>query len=70
MLRDNLAGLIAPIGTARKHIDSLAIRKKHKLGDAPGQPTLRSSLISDPRAKFSSGSGLQHAAAENAALLE
>jgi hypothetical protein len=52
MLRDNLAGLIEPmLGSAGAH-NLGGHPKGDKLGDAPGQPSWRSSLLSDPSANF------------------
>src|SRR5437879_13887769 len=55
MLRDNLAGLIEPmLRHARAHKLG-GHPKRGKLGDAPGQPSWRSSLLSDPSANFFAG---------------
>ena len=52
MLRDNLAGLIEPrLSSAGAH-NLGGHPKRDKLGDAPGQPSWRSSLLNDPSAKF------------------
>src|SRR6516162_540146 len=52
MLRDNLAGLIEPrLSSAGAH-NLGGHLKRDKLGDAPGQPSWRSSLLNDPSAKF------------------
>ena len=52
MLRDNLAGLNEPrLSSAGAH-NLGGHPKRDKLGDAPGQPSWRSSLLNDPSAKF------------------
>ena len=55
MLRDNLAGLIEPMLSSVAAHTLGGHPKRDKLGDAPGQPSWRSSLVSDPSAKFSVG---------------
>ena len=55
MLRDNLAGLIEPMLSSAAAHNLGGHPKKDKLGDAVGRPTWRSSLLSDPSAKFSVG---------------
>ena len=55
MLRDNLAGLIEPMLSSAAAHTLGGHPKRDKLGDAPGQPSWRSSLVSDPSAKFSVG---------------
>ena len=55
MLRDNLAGLIEPMLSSAAAHNLGGHPKRDKLGDAVGRPTWRSSLLSDPSAKFSVG---------------
>ncbi len=55
MLRDNLAGLIEPMLSSVAAHTLGGHPKRDKLEDAPGQPSWRSSLVSDPSAKFSVG---------------
>jgi hypothetical protein len=52
MLRDNLAGLIEPMLSSVAAHTLGGHPKRDKLGDAPGQPSWRSSLVSDPSATF------------------
>ena len=52
MLRDNLAGLIEPRLSSVEAHNLGGHPKRDKLGDAPGQPSWRASLLSDPSAKF------------------
>src|SRR5215471_5936073 len=51
MLRDNLAGLIAPMLSCAAAHNLGGHLQRDKLGDAPGRPSWRSSLLSDPSAK-------------------
>jgi len=55
MLRDNLAGLIEPMlsSAAAHHLGGHP--NTDKLGNAPGRPSWRSSLLSDPSANFFGG---------------
>ena len=55
MLRDNLAGLIEPMLSSAAAHNLGGHPQRDKLGDAVGRPTWRSSLLSDPSAKFSVG---------------
>ena len=55
MLRDNLAGLIEPMLSSAAAHNLGGHPKRDQLGDAVGRPTWRSSLLSDPSAKFSVG---------------
>ena len=55
MLRDNLAGLIEPMLSRAGAHNLGGHPKRDKLGDAPGQPSWRSSLLSDPGAKCFAG---------------
>ena len=55
MLRDNLAGLIEPMLSSAAAHNLGGHLKRVKLGDAPGRPSWRSSLSSDPSAKFFAG---------------
>jgi len=52
MLRDNLAGLIEPMLNSAAAHNLGGHLKRDKLGDAAGRPIWRSSLLSDPSAKF------------------
>jgi hypothetical protein len=55
MLRDNLAGLIEPMLSSAGAHNLGGHPKSDKRGDAPGQPSWRSSLLSDPSAKLFAG---------------
>src|SRR6267154_751364 len=55
MLRDNLAGLIEPMLSSAAAHNLGGHPKRDKLGDAVDRPSWRSSLVSDPSAKFSVG---------------
>ena len=55
MLRDNLAGLIEPMLRSVAAHNLGGHPERDKLGDAAGRPSWRSSLLSDPSAKFSGG---------------
>ena len=55
MLRDNLAGLIEPMLSSAAAHNLGGHPERDKLGDAAGRPSWRSSLLSDPSAKFSGG---------------
>jgi len=55
MLRDNLAGLIEPMFSSAAAHNLGGHPKRDKLGDAVGRPSWRSSLLSDPSAKFFGG---------------
>ena len=55
MLRDNLAGLIEPMLRSAAAHNLGGHPERDKLGDAAGRPSWRSSLLSDPSAKFSGG---------------
>jgi hypothetical protein len=55
MLRHNLAGLIEPMLSSAGTHTLGGHPKRDKLGDTPGQPSWRSSLLSDPSAKFFGG---------------
>jgi len=55
MLRDNLAGLIEPMLSHAGTHNLGGHPKRGKLGDAPGQPSWRSSLLSDSSANFFAG---------------
>ena len=55
MLRDNLAGLIEPMLSSAAAHNLGGHPERDKLGDAAGRPSWRSSLSSDPSAKFSGG---------------
>ena len=55
MLRDNLAGLIEPMFRSAAAHNLGGHPERDKLGDAAGRPSWRSSLLSDPSAKFSGG---------------
>jgi hypothetical protein len=52
MLRDNLAGLIEPMLSSAAAHNLGGHPERDKLGDAPGRPSWRSSLLNDPSAKF------------------
>ena len=53
MLRDNLAGLIEPMLSSVAAHNLGGLPNRENLGNAPGRPSWRSSLLSDPSAKFS-----------------
>src|SRR6516225_2277689 len=55
MLRDNLAGLIEPMLRSVAAHNLGGHPERDKLEDAAGRPSWRSSLLSDPSAKFSGG---------------
>ena len=55
MLRDNLAGLIEPMLSSVAAYNLGGLPNRENLGNAPGRPSWRSSLLSDPSAKFSVG---------------
>src|SRR6516225_10145480 len=55
LLRDNLAGLIEPMLRSAAAHNLGGHPERDKLGDAAGRPSWRSSLLSDPSAKFSGG---------------
>src|SRR5713226_9265251 len=55
MLRDNLAGLIEPMLSSVAAYNLGGLPNRENLGNAPGRPSWRSSLLSDPSAKFFGG---------------